>query len=378
LYNDEKGDYPDNLQRFNFYCRKSLEVLKSMAFYPDVFHCNDWQTGLIPLYLRYNQEFNKTFAKSKSLITIHNLAFQGYFDAKYFIDLDLDKEALGLLSIYGRINFLKGAILSSSKINTVSPNYSRQIQTKEFGCGLEDILKNRASDITGILNAVDYKVWNPAKDKFIYSNYDGEKIYMKEENKFQLKKELALKPDDKKMLMGMVTRISEQKGIDLIIDILPGITKFCQLVIIGLGDAKYQQQLKDLSSRYPKDFVFVQDFNERLAHKIYAGSDFFLMPSRFEPCGISQLISFKYMTMPIVNNTGGLSDTVIDVDIDKENGNGIVMNGFSSKDLLRAIKRSQKIFADKKRMDLIKKRIFNLDFSWENTSKEYLNLYNNL
>ncbi len=386
LYGTPQGDYPDNLERFSFFARRVLEVIKEIGFRPHIMHCHDWQTGLIPVYLRYIFNKDAFYQGIGTIFTIHNLAYQGIFPADKFGILGLPQEFFSIdgLEFYGKINLLKGALLESDILTTVSPTYAREIQTSEFGCGLEGVLSKRKDVLFGVLNGLDYNIWDPQADPLIYSNYGPQNIEKKGKNKVSLQKDCGLKIDKDIFLLGFVGRLAEQKGIDLLAEIIPPLLEKlkAQIVILGTGDQKYHQILEELLSRYKSDKIFGKQiaiyltFDETLAHRIYAGADSFLMPSRFEPCGLGQMISLKYATLPIVHRTGGLADTVVDVSQDIEKGNGFVFTDVSSRAFLECIERAQGVFSDKATWSLIQKRVINLSFSWRDSARNYIRLYN--
>ena len=377
LYGTAKADYSDNLERFAFFCRDALSIAKETGFYPDILHANDWQSALSIAYLKSLYAFEDNFRKTKTVLTIHNLAYQGIFEHEKFPFLELPSRYFDMryFEFYGKINLLKGGIVFADSVNTVSPTYAKQIQNPEYGCGLEGVLKDRRSNMCGILNGVDYTVWNPAADKFIYKKYNLKNIQEKYVNKRRLQKELGLKVDKDVFLLGMVSRIVEQKGLDILCAALPRILKNCQVVVQGLGDEKYQTILKKLARKYKNNFAVHLAFNEAMAHKIYAGSDAFLMPSRFEPCGLSQMVSYKYAVVPIAHATGGLADTVIDV---RRGGGGFVLNDYSAADLIVAAHRARDYFADKKAWSKLIKKVAAYDFSWGPTAEKYIALYHSL
>ncbi len=374
LYGVSGGDYPDNLERFSFYAAKTIDIIKRIGFSPDIIHCNDWQASLIIIYLKTKLGNEPFFARAKSILTIHNLAYQGIFDSSKFPLLGLADEYFSMryLEFYGKINLLKGGIVFSDMVNTVSPTYAEQIKTKEYGCGLEGVLKEKGERLTGILNAIDYKVWNPSSDKFIYKKYSRNTLEDKYINKSRFQKEFGLKVKKSDFLLGMVSRLAEQKGIDILSKSLNHILKRYQVVILGTGDVKYHKILGAKKSRYKDRFSLHLKFDEALAHKIYASCDAFLMPSRFEPCGLSQMISYKYGTVPIVHHTGGLVDTVTDY-IHK--GGGFVFTEYSSKALVEAVDRAYDIFCDKKKWLPLLKKITSYTFSWKKTAQNYIHMY---
>ena len=380
LYGTETGDYPDNLERFKFYCEKTLEIIKKINFKPHIIHCNDWQTGLIPVFLKFKLNSDEFYKDIKTVFTIHNLAYQGLFEKEKFPLLGLDQSLFSIdgLEFYGKINILKGALLFSDVLITVSPTYSKEIQTPEFGCGLEGVLRKRKDNLFGILNGLDYKIWDPKKDKLIFNTYDNKNLRAKTLNKIKLQSELGLKKDKDLILLGFVGRLTEQKGIDLICKALPQILnkKKFEVIILGKGDESYHKKLEELSKTLDKKYFSLNiKFDETLAHKIYAGCDFFLMPSRFEPCGLGQLISFKYGTIPIVHSTGGLKDTVTDVFSEKK-GRGIVFYKMELDCFMEALEKSEVLFKNKRLLKEVRNRIMKLSFSWLDSAKHYLEIYN--
>lgn len=376
LYGTREGDWPDNLDRFSFFSRKVLDVAQRLKFKPDVVHAHDWQAALIPVYLKtiYKDGF---YAKTKSILTIHNLAYQGVFSKEQFGRIGIDQQYFSTeyFEFYDKVNILKAGIVFADSVTTVSPAYSRQIQTKEYGCGLEGVLQQKKNRLRGILNGIDYGVWNPKSDAFLASPYEPSTLHNKKENKFALQKELKLEQSNSVPLIGIVTRLAQQKGVDILIEAIPSFIKEYQLVVLGAGDKKYEDKMLALGKANAKNMVVQLKFDERLAHRIYAGSDFFLMPSQFEPCGLSQLISFKYGTVPIVHHTGGLADTVTDYLEDPKKGNGFVMYQYSAPELVRAVKRAGFVFALPEWGALVK-RVMKLNFSWKNAAKDYRRLYN--
>ena len=374
LYGTPKGDYPDNLDRFSFFCDKTIELLKSIDFRPDIIHNNDWQTALVSVFLKANHKEDKFFANTKTVLTVHNLAYQGVFKKEEFKKLGLDKSyfAMDTLEYYEKVNLLKGGILFSDWITTVSPTYAKQIQTPDYGCGLEGILREKREHLTGILNGIDYDIWNPKVDKYIYKKYDQDNLKTKADNKVAFQKDLGLTVDKDKMLLGMVSRLAEQKGLDIFSKILDELLKSFQIVILGFGDKKYHEILKKKADANKKSLSLHLAFDEKLAHRIYASSDVFLMPSRFEPCGLSQLISYKYATVPVVHKTGGLADTVIDY---KDGGGGFVLNSYKKEELVAALHRANEVFKDKEAWRSLIKKIAGYDFSWEKSARHYMELY---
>jgi starch synthase len=374
LYGTPQGDYPDNLKRFSFFCKKSLEFIKRINFIPDIFHANDWQASLVNIYLKTLYRDQKIFKDIKSVLTIHNLAYQGLFHRNEFPTLGIDQSYFSIdgFEYYGKINLLKGGIVFSDIVNTVSPTYAQQIKTQEYGCGLDGVLRQKGESLCGILNAIDYNVWDPKKDKFIYKPYNANNFEDKYVNKKNFQKELGLEQNKNTLLLGMVSRLAEQKGIDILSNALNKILKKNQVIILGLGDLKYHKILQQKAKKFKNRFSLNLKFDETLAHRIYASCDAFLMPSRFEPCGLSQMISYKYATVPIVHQTGGLIDTVRDYE---QSGGGFAFSKYSGRELLNTIERTSSVYAKRKEWSALLKKITKFNFSWTKTAKEYIGVY---
>jgi starch synthase len=373
-------DYYDNLERFAFFSLSLLELLKVLDWEPDIIHSNDWQTALIPIYLKTSYKNDEFYQETKTLFSIHNLGYQGIFDASKYSNLGLDEKYFNhkYLEFYGKINLLKGGLIFADCLNTVSERYSKEIQTPEYGYGLDGVLRERSEDLYGILNGIDYTIWNPETDKFIWKNYTAETIENKEINKRELQKSNNLPLIDHP-LIGMVTRLARQKGLDLIVegvDILKELDM--QMIIIGTGDKKYENQLQKASELYPKKFSINIEYNDKKSHQIEAGSDIFLMPSKYEPCGLNQMISLKYGTIPVVRETGGLADSIKDVDKNKE-GNGFVFSDYNAIELIKTIIRAINVYKmEKGRWRKIMIRSMKQDFSFEKSAKKYRNLYDKI
>ncbi|MCF7908448.1 MAG: glycogen synthase [Candidatus Omnitrophica bacterium] len=377
IYGTPSGDYPDNLERFTFFSNQVLKVLKEIDFQPDIINCNDWQTSWVNIALKLKHGDDPFYAKTKTVLTIHNVAYQGIFDKDKFSLLGIAEKYFRpeYLEFYDKINLLKGGIIFSDLVNTVSPTYAKQIKTPEFGCGLEGVLAERGDKVIGILNAIDYHIWDPAIDNLIDKKYSPKSLSDKKINKKGLQKELGFKVDEDIFLLGMVSRLAEQKGVDILHQALDEMLGKYQLVILGLGDEQYHQMLKAKSEQFKNSFSLNLTFNESLAHKIYAGCDAFLLPSRFEPCGLSQMISYKYATVPIVNHTGGLVDTVVDASC---GGGGFVFKNYAAEDLLLTLDRAKKVFDHKDQWQKILDEIVTYNFSWEVAAKHYYEVYESL
>ena len=361
------------IKRFLFFSESILEIFSALKWFPDIIHCNDWHTSATPLLLK----LKKAEKKPKTLLTIHNLANQGKWNAKEILNfLDLkgnETKTLEIRDKNGDFNILQQGILNADFLNTVSKKYKDEILTPEYGEGLEGCLMERKKYLFGILNGIDIKRFNPETDPDIENNYSFKNIERKKENKIDLQKNLTLLENPKIPLFGIISRLTDQKGIDLIINIIPELVKLnCQLVILGVGAKKYEDKLLKLFHKYPQNISVQIKFDAVLAQKIYAGADVFLMPSRFEPCGLGQMIAMRYGTIPIVRNIGGLSDTV------KNKKTGFVFEEYDSKALLKSIKETLKQYKDKNNWQEIIKRAMKEDFSWQKSAKDYLKLYKKL
>ncbi|MCX8094548.1 MAG: glycogen synthase GlgA [Candidatus Goldbacteria bacterium] len=376
LYRTPYGEYWDNAERFIFFSRAVIEMLKEIDFIPDVVHCNDWHTGLIPVYL-------KTIYKNigdniATIYSIHNIAYQGYTDKEKLSHAGLPWElwTMDKLEFYGGINFMKGGIVFSDIINTVSENYKKETETPEFGYNLDGVLRCRNSDYFGVINGVDYEIWDPAIDKYIDVNFDIKTIHLKNEMKKILLQEIGLKYFENVPLFCMVSRLDAQKGIDFIVSIMDEMLKMnLQFVILGTGDKWYHDILYDFKNKYPEKFSIHFKFDNILAHKIYAGADIFLMPSYFEPCGLGQLIALKYGTVPIVRAIGGLKDTIKQFNFRTKQGNGFLFYGNNPMDLLQVIRIAVDTYKNKSVWMKLIENGMKENFSWEHSAQEYVKLY---
>lgn len=377
LYGTPEGDYPDNAERFVFFSRAILEIIKQIDFKPDVIHCNDWQTALICVYLETLYRNDPFFSDIASIFTVHNLGYQGLFwhYDMHLTQLGWDVFTPAGIEYYGKINFLKGGLVFADIINTVSKTYAREIQTPEFGSGLDGVLKWRSKDLYGIINGVDYDLWNPATDPQIPRNYDLKSLDGKRECKRKLREQNNLEVNQVP-LIGMITRLADQKGLDLIAEIIDEIMSLeLQFVLLGTGEEKYHRIFEEVASRYKGKAGINIGYDAQLAQRIYAGSDMFLMPSRYEPCGLGQLISLRYGTIPIVRKTGGLADTIQSFNSKTNKGNGFSFTDYLSKKLLLTIKKAISTYKDKKAWNQLIKNAMQEDYSWERSAKEYIRLY---
>lgn len=378
LYNMPNGDYADNLLRFSFLCKASFDWIRRNGFKADIFHANDWQTAMVPLLLRTKARHDDFFANAKTLFTIHNLAFQGCFDLHKFESLALAPDCEGILEMNGCLNFVKGALLASDAVNTVSSAYADEIRTYDYGSNLQYILQLVSPKLNGIVNGIDYDVWNPSTDESIYQNYSKTKVEDKVNNKKALIKELGLKNRRAGMLVGMVTRLTQQKGIDIFIQALPEILKRHNVVILGSGEGQFHEALAKLKEEHGNAIEIIHEYNDELSRKIYAASDLFCMPSRFEPCGLSQMISFRYGALPLVFSNGGLKETVKDCKADGSKGNGFVFETLNKDELLSCFKRAEDLYKKPKEWFSVVKRAMGADFSWKKAAKNYDKLYKSM
>ena len=360
------------LERFFLFCRAVLDILPKLDWQPEIVHCHDWHTALIPLWLKRN---NCHYA---SIFTIHNLAYQGFFDGRFLIDADLEKDwQLRPTDMPDPpLNFMSQGILWADLVTTVSETYAKEILTPEYGVGLDHLLRYRQDRLFGVVNGLDYDEYNPATDDFIPAKYDVYTVDKRIDNKRALQKRAGFAENVEVPLIGMVSRLDEQKGLDILtasFDILFQKAE-AQMVILGRGREEYHNLLRQAASRYPKQLAVFIDFDDALARLIYAGCDMFLMPSRFEPCGLGQLIAMRYGAVPIVRHTGGLVDTVQDLTQDMSKGNGFVFQGYDSEAMLAAIQRAVNSYT-KKAWHNVMRRIMALDFSWQVSAKRYESIY---
>lgn len=382
LYRDRSTDkdYADNDDRFIFFCRAVLESLKKINWVPDVIHANDWQTALLPVFLATGYKADPFFADTGTVFTIHNMAYQGAFPASTFAKLGLPEDlfyATGPLEFWGMVNFMKSAIVYADVISTVSPHYAIEIQSSgDFGCGLEGVLRTRHNDIHGILNGADYNEWSPTRDRYISHKYHTANLTGKNENKIELMNRLKLPYRETAPLIGMITRLADQKGLDLIAAAADELfTLNLQMVILGTGEQKYHDLLAQLEKKYPDKLKVVLAYDNELAHWIEAGADAYLMPSRYEPCGLNQIYSLKYGTVPIVRATGGLVDTIFDVDLSLKTGTGFVFEEYHPARLVEAVRQVVDLFPRKRIWRRIVKDGMKQDFSWMSSAKKYVDLY---
>lgn len=381
LYQEDGRDYPDNAERFIFFNRAVLEFLKKAGWPPDVIHCHDWQTALIPVYLKSLYKNDKFFKKCRTVYTIHNMGYQGVFDKFKILLAGLGWEYFTYeqLEYWDQFCFAKGGLIFADKVTTVSPSYSLEIQTPEFGAGLDGVLKNRAKDVSGILNGIDYDYWNPATDPDIVRNYNAKSLDGKGEDKKNLQAAFSLSEEAAIPLIGIISRLADQKGFDILAAVLPQLLRLkLEIVVLGTGDPWYHQLFSEMAKKFPQKLGVALRFDSPLSRKIYAGSDFFLMPSKYEPCGLGQMISLRYGTIPIVRATGGLADTIENFNPKNLEGNGFSFTRYSGQALLEAVKNALKIYKNKEIWTKLLKNALGSDFSWEASAKKYSELYASL
>jgi starch synthase len=381
LYGTAQGDYPDNAQRFILFARASLELIIRLGMNPDIVHCHDWQSGLIPVYLKNVYCNNPVFKKTRTVFTVHNLAFQGLFPPETMLTAGLPWSLFHIdgLEFYGKINFLKGALSFSDHITTVSPNYAREILTPEFGCGLHGLLNILQHKLSGIINGIDHSEWDPEADRFLPARYRATSYASKQASKRLLCKRFGLEYQAEKPLLGMVSRLSAQKGLDILVECLPSLFENdLDMAILGTGDIGYHELLIDRQLKYPGRLGLKLAFDNEMAHLIYAGSDMFLMPSRYEPCGLGQLIALRYGAIPIVRNTGGLSDTVVDYNQGPQKANGFSFNEYSPTAFSGAISRALDLYQDQPSWQQLMGRAMACDYSWKASARKYLDLFYNI
>ncbi len=376
------GSGPEEGERFGFFCRAVLESLPYMGFYPDVLHCNDWQTGMIPTLLKLQYMHLPQYSSIRTLFTIHNLKFQGVFSWQQMDELF----GLGVryftpeyLEFFGGLSFMKGGLVFADRISTVSPTYASEIQSPYYGERLDGLLRMRAQHLSGILNGIDNDQWDPAQDPCIAAPYSADNIANKAVCKEALQRECGLPEQEDTALVVMVSRLTEQKGLDLMERVFDEMLHLpIQLVVIGQGETHYQEMFTWAQWRYQGKVAARFEYNEALAHRAYAGADIFLMPSRFEPCGLSQLIALRYGTVPLVRETGGLRDTVQPYNKYTDEGTGFSFANYNAHEMLFTLERALKCFNDRKLWARMMQRGMTMDFGWELSARRYLALYHEM
>lgn len=376
-YGTAGRDYEDNADRFIFFAKAVIETLRRADLQADIVHAHDWPAALVPLFLRAAERRHGLTLALRTIFTVHNIAFQGLFPARSFARTNLPDELNNIdgLEYYNQISFMKGGLLFADRVTTVSPRYAQEIQTPEFGCGLDGVVQTRAEDLVGLLNGIDSAVWNPAVDPLLPARYSAGNLAGKAVCRAALLKQLNLDPKFSGPVYGMVCRLTEQKGVDLV---LANRNFFlindCRLIVLGAGDKRYEDALNELATAAPGKVALCVKLDEAMSHLIEAGSDFFLMPSLFEPCGLNQMYSQAYGTIPLVSAVGGLADTVTDADAHPAEGTGLSFPA-TAEGLADGLQRSLRLFADKKRLTVVQKRGMDRDFSCSQAALAYEQLY---
>ena len=383
LYGYDDAAFDDNADRFSFFSRAVVEFIRSYSLPVDVMHCNDWHTALAPVYAHHY--YGDEFENISSILTIHNLAFQGKFSADQFDATGLPQkfaDSSELLDDDGDLNFLKGGLLYADQVTTVSPGYAKEIQTAEKGMGLDKILSKRSDSLEGILNGADYSIWSPDIDRHISVRYETDTLNGKRQNKAELQHSLKLPVRPTLPLVGVISRLTEQKGIDILVPAIRSLLSDLederqgfQFVVLGEGAAKFRDSLTALQEEFPSRVVFCPGYNEELAHRMQAGIDMLLVPSRFEPCGLTQIYAMRYGTVPVVHSTGGLADTVSDLREDPENGTGFVFSELTEDAICGAIERAVAAYRNYRRWRPLMVRAMEQDFSWDESARRYESLY---
>jgi len=378
LYGTSLGDYNDNAERFALYSRAVIEATKILGV-PDLFHCHDWQAALIPILLRSVYDEDPAFERTASVFAIHNMGYQGLFpaDTLPLLMLPWDLFTIGKLEFFGKVNFLKGAIVFADFVTTVSRKYSQEIQTAEYGFGLEGVLKARSATVAGIVNGVDYTEWSPERDPYIAARYSADDLSGKQECKRDLLKLFGLENADPKLpVVGIVSRFAAQKGFDLVSQIADRLAgEELILTILGTGDKDYEDLFRRLTRMFPNKIALKVAYDNGLAHKVEAGADMFLMPSHYEPCGLNQIYSLRYGTVPIVRATGGLDDTIEQWDPRTGKGTGFKFSEYTGDALLAAIRTALLAFKDKEGWKKLMRNGMSREFSWSSAAKEYVKVY---
>jgi len=381
LYGAKSGDYPDNADRFIFFSKCVTQLARYLPWRPEVVHVHDWQAGLVPLFIQHQATREGWGNAPHTCLTIHNLAYQGLFPATAFELTNLPETYFNTegAEFYGSLNCLKAGIVYAGLITTVSPRYAREIMTETFGCGLDGVLRGRQTDLAGILNGVDYSEWKTTDNPCLAHPYSLRNLEGKEANKLALQQEMGLPPARNIPLFGNISRLVDQKGSDILLSALEEmLANEMQFAQLGSGAPALEKAFQGLARRYPNKVAVRIGYDHALSHRIEAGSDFFLMPSRFEPCGLNQMYSLRYGTIPIVRATGGLDDSVIDPTEELDQSDGIKFFNYSSRALAKAIRKALVLYQDAELLRHFRKNAMSADFSWERTSQEYLKVYRRL
>jgi starch synthase len=375
------GDF-DEGEKFSYFNRAVLDAIKELDFYPDVIHCHDWHTGMIPFLLKEQYQSLEEYQGISTVFTIHNLQFQGIFPREILGDLlGLDDKYFNpdQLEFHGNVSFMKAALISADKITTVSPTYMEEIQTDYFGENLDGVLRARRNDLSGVLNGIDNELYNPENDSALAAPYGPHDHKARMINKLEIQRQFGLPQDKGVPLIAMVTRLTKQKGLELVRGVFPEIMATgAQLIVLGTGEREFEYYFSHMAAKYYEQCRVFIGFNEDLAHRIYAGADLFLMPSKFEPCGLSQLIALRYGAIPIVRETGGLNDTVKSYNGKPNEGNGFTFTNFNAHDMLFTIERALGYYRDNQEWNSLVSGVMQMDFSWARSAQIYYDLYDNL
>ncbi len=382
LYDDGYQAYGDNGERFAFFCRASLQALVTLGFKPDIIHCNDWQTALVPVYLRIHYANEPFFRNAASVMTVHNVGYQGVFPAEMMECAMIGREHFhpGELEFFGQMNFLKGGIVFADAVTTVSRRYAREIQTPEFGYDLAGVFASLGGRLYGITNGVDYEKWDPQNDPRIPANFSAKKLAGKKTCKQHLQSRFGMEESDKLPVIGTISRLTYQKGIDVLAESLFILMKekACQFVIVGSGDAHIMWRFEELKRTYPGRVGIFWGYDEELAHLVESGSDIYAMPSRYEPCGLNQMYSLRYGAVPVVRATGGLDDTIVDWFADHEKGTGFKFHELSAGILAETFVRVFDVYRDAQEWKKIVRRGMEVYYSWDESAAEYELMYEKL
>ena len=377
IYGNGERDFEDNHLRYIFFCKGVVETLQMDNLRADIVHSHDWQAALLPVLLRHAEQRHGTTLAMKTIFTIHNIAFQGVFPMRSFYRTNLPDELMSIdgLEYYGQMSFMKAGILFADRVTTVSPRYAQEIQTPHFGCGLDGVIATRAEDIVGLVNGIDTTVWNPETDELLPTRYSARDLSGKKACRSELLTRCGFDPETKVPVFGMICRLTEQKGVDLVLANLEFFLKQeCRLIVLGTGDPRLEKALRDLAAAAPAKIALVARLDEAMSHLVEAGSDFFVMPSLFEPCGLNQMYSQAYGTVPLVSRVGGLFDTVIDAGSNPASGTGITFPP-TAQGLGLGLERAMKLFANKTAYAAVQAHGLARDFSWKNAAVAYERLY---
>ncbi len=378
LYGEKGQDYADNCARFAALSRGALELVKKLRIRPHIMHAHDWQTALVPLYLKSLYRRDPHFAGTRSVFTIHNLSYQGRFELDAFAQTGLPKTYLSprYLEYFGELRLLKGGLVAADWITTVSPTYEKEIRTEAFGCGLDGVIRSRAANLTGILNGIDVTEWDPTRDELIPARYSTDDLHGKSVCKRALQREMGLRPETGRPLIGLMSRLVEQKGIAQAVATIPWLAEAgAAVAVLGEGDPAYELEISRLATRWPDRIAIRIGYNNELAHLMQAGIDYLIMPSIFEPCGLVQMYALRYGSIPVVRGVGGLADTVTDYTAEPDRGTGFIFHSAAPGSLQAAVHRAMSVYRHRRIWPGLRRRGMRQDFSWRPSAERYLDLY---